>query len=89
MYVQLPEDILRTEAEAGRIVGLQVGSEWRFVRGDIIQWLRTPQPQRRPTLKNFPPSDETEEEFQAFTANIAAYRDQIDRETGSGKYAPE
>jgi hypothetical protein len=33
------------------------------------------------------PPEETPEEQEAFLASIRAYRDEIDRATGSGKYA--
>jgi excisionase family DNA binding protein len=87
-YLQLPEAVVRAEAEAGRLVGRNVGGEWRFVRQGVADWLRVPA--RRPqTIPALPHPQETPEEQEAFLAGIRAYRDEIDRVTGSGKYAPE
>ena len=88
-YLQLPEDAVRGEAEAGRIVGQTVGGDWRFLRDSIIAWLRTPKRQPGPRPEGLPVFEETPEEQEAFLASIQAYRDEIDRATGSGKYAPE
>jgi excisionase family DNA binding protein len=88
-YLQLPEDAVRAVAEAGRLVGQNVGGEWRFVRDSILTWLRTPR-QPAPNSRITPPVvQETPEEHEAFLASIQAYRDEIDRATGHGKYAPE
>jgi excisionase family DNA binding protein len=94
-YLQLPEDAVRAEAEAGRLSGRNIGSEWRFVRDCIVTWLRTgsrsrPQePSSGGRIHGLPVGDETPEEHAAFLASIQAYRDEIDRATGHGKYAPE
>ena len=88
-YLQLPEDAVRAEAEAGRLPGRAVGGEWRFVRGAVADWLRTGKPSIVDRLRSLPPSDETEEEYEAFLATIRAHRDETDRLTGSGKYAPD
>lgn len=88
-YLQLPEDAVRAEAEAGRVIGQQIGGDWRFLRESIITWLRTPKRLDRPRLSDLPISDETPEEQEAFLASLQAYRDEVDRATGSGKYAPE
>jgi hypothetical protein len=85
-YLQLSEDAVRSEAEAGRLPGRNISGEWRFVRDSIVTWLRSPRP---PLPIRSPLIDETPEEHEAFLANIRAYRDEIDRATGSGKYAPE
>jgi hypothetical protein len=86
-YLQLPEAAVRAEAEAGRLVGRNVGGEWRFVRRGVADWLRTPT--RKPSSLPAPPHlEETPEEQETFLASIRAYRDEIDRATGSGKYAP-
>ena len=87
-YLQLPEAAVRAEAEAGRLPGRCVGGEWRFLRDGIALWLRTPRPPR-PSFKDLPVSDETPEEQEAFLESIRAHRDETDRLTGSGKYAPE
>jgi hypothetical protein len=87
-YVQLSGDVIRSEAEAGRLVGQHVGGEWRFLRESIVQWLRTPRRQATPP-KGSILSDETPEEHDAFLANIRAHRDELDRATESGKYTPE
>lgn len=87
-YLQLPEDAVRAEAESGRLLGRNAAGEWRFLRDSIIHWLR--KPSRLSAI--MPPSakyEETPEEFEAYMASIRAYRDEMDRVTGSGKYAPE
>jgi hypothetical protein len=38
-YLQLPEDAVRAEAEAGRLPGRSVAGEWRFLRDAIVGWL--------------------------------------------------
>lgn len=88
-YLRLPEEAVRGEAEAGRIVGREIGSEWRFLRDCLTQWLRIPRRPTHPSLKDLPISDETPEEHEAFLQSIRAYRDEIDRATGHGKYAQE
>jgi hypothetical protein len=88
-YLQLPEDAVRAEAEAGRVVGQQVAGDWRFLRDSIIVWLRTPKRPARPRLGDLPVIEETPEEHEAYLASIRAYRDEVDRATGSGKYAAE
>lgn len=87
-YLQLPEHTVRAEAESGRLTGRCINGEWRFVRDEIVAWLRVP---RRNTMSSVVGilTDETDEERAAFLANIQAHRDEIDRATGSGKYAPE
>lgn len=40
-YLQVPENVVRDEAETGRIVGQKPGGEWRFLRGCIVDWLRS------------------------------------------------
>lgn len=46
-YLQLPEDAVRAEAEAGRLPGRLVGGDWRFVRDAVADWLRTGKPDVR------------------------------------------
>lgn len=46
-YLQLPEDAVRAEAEAGRLPARAVGGQWRFVRGAVADWLRTGTPDAR------------------------------------------
>lgn len=83
-YLQLPEEVVRAEATAGRLVGRAVGDDWRFARADLLQWVRVPRPSPlRPEL------EETEEEFEAFLAILRANRDEVDRATKSGKYAED
>ncbi len=86
IYLQLPEDAVRGEADAGRLVGQNICGQWRFVRERIIAWLCKP---AKKSILDSPTSDETPEEHEAFLSNIRAYRDEIDRATSSGKYAPE
>lgn len=87
-YLQLPEADVRAEAEAGRLVGQNIRGEWRFVREGIVAWLRTPRRKLMSSVAGIL-ADETEEEYAAFMASIQAHRDEVDRATGSGKYAPE
>ncbi|MBP3958752.1 hypothetical protein J8F10_26195 [Gemmata sp. G18] len=85
-YLQLPEEAVRAEAEAGHLVGQHVRGEWRFVRAGIIAWLQTPRTQPQSTISEL---QETLEEQEAFRASILAHRDEVDRATGFGKYAEE
>lgn len=86
-YLRLAVQAVRTEAEAGRIPGQKLGGDWRFLRGGIAQWLSSPV-RLRPANPS-PGARETQEEFDAFQASLAAYRDEVDHAAGSGKYAPE
>ena len=92
-YLQTDEAAVVQEAEAGRLPGQKVGGEWRFLRLAITEWLRAgrgPKSSKERLLAVAGSmTDETPEEHEAFMANIRAYRDEIDRATGSGKYAPE
>lgn len=45
-YLKLPEETVRTEADAGRLVGRAVGDDWRFVRVDVLAWVRPSQKDR-------------------------------------------
>ena len=84
-YLQFSEDAVRAEAEAGRIVGRSLDGDWRFLRGEIVAWLRTrkiEEPVRDRAV------EETDEEHEAFLASISSYRDAMDRATESGRYAP-
>lgn len=78
-------------AEGGRLPGRRIeGEDWRFSRAAILAWLAGYD--RARAAPPFPVgglSDETPEEFEAFMATIRAHRDEVDRATGSGKYAPE
>lgn len=83
-YLQLPEHVIRSEAEAGRLTGRWIHGEWRFLRENIVAWLRTPS-----WRTAAPVSDETPEEQAAFLEALRAQREELDRATGFGKYAPE
>lgn len=85
-YLRLPEDAVREEAEAGRLIGRHVRGEWRFSRDSVARWLQTPQPQ---TFQPPAWTAESEAEYEAFMANIRAYRDEVNRATKSGPYAEE
>jgi excisionase family DNA binding protein len=37
------------EAEAGRLPGRRIGREWRFVEGQLLEWLKTQDPPHRRT----------------------------------------
>ena len=84
-YLRVPESDLRIEAESGRLKGRSIGGDWRFVREDVLKWVRSPRPKAalRPEL------EETEEEFEAFLAVLRSNRDEVDRATKSGKYAED
>jgi excisionase family DNA binding protein len=86
-YLRLPEDAVRAEAEAGRLVGQNVRGEWRFVRAGVAAWLQTPL--RPKTVSTRPRVEETQEEYDAFMAVIRAQRDEVNRATKSGTYAEE
>jgi excisionase family DNA binding protein len=47
-YLRLPEDAIREEAEAGRLVGQHVRGEWRFVRAAVATWLQAPRAADQP-----------------------------------------
>lgn len=83
--LKVPLDGLLRDAAAGWVPGKQIAGEWRFSRKMLFRWLRSA-PAAKPTI---PPFEETPEEFAAFLAHIEAARDEVDRVTGSGKYAPE
>jgi excisionase family DNA binding protein len=80
-YLQLPADLVRAEAEAGRIAGLSVGADWRFLRDAVAAWLRSPR--RGPTdngaelvehirrVSTAYPFRETDEEVEAFIASAS------------------
>jgi hypothetical protein len=88
-YLQLPEEVVRREAEAGRLVGQNVVGEWRFIRESIISWLHPPRSVSAKLDITTPAIPESPEEQDAFWQSILAFRDEIDRATGHGKYAPE
>ena len=84
-YLRLAESEIRAEAESGRLKGRAIGADWRFVREDVLKWIRAP----RPVSLLRPELEETEEEFEAFLAILRANRDEVDRATKSGKYAED
>jgi excisionase family DNA binding protein len=88
VLLRVPENTVRLEAEAGRLVGRNLGGEWRFVRSAIVDWLQTP---RKSSLLSTASATtpESDEEYQSFMASIRAFRDEINRTTKSGKYAEE
>jgi hypothetical protein len=69
-YLQLPEADVRTEAEAGRLIGRAVGDDWRFVRDELIRWVK---PLRLPSASPAW-SAETEAACEAEIAAIYAAR---------------
>ncbi len=90
-YLQLPVDVVRAEAEGGRLPGRCVGGEWRFSRTALLAWLNStpaaagwslPAPQGQWTA-------ETEAEAAEFLATLARLRDEVNRYHGVGKYAPK
>jgi excisionase family DNA binding protein len=70
-YLRVAEEVVRSEADAGRLVGRRVGDEWRFVREAVAAWLRTPQPAATPLAAWTP---EREAEAEAEIAAIYAQR---------------
>ena len=38
-YLRLSKDTVYRMAQTGRIPGSKVGTQWRFRRGDVDQWL--------------------------------------------------
>src|SRR5262245_14126722 len=42
-YLQVGEDVVIQEAEAGRLPGQKLGGQWRFLRLAITEWLRAGQ----------------------------------------------
>jgi hypothetical protein len=92
--LRVSETGLQADAAAGRVPCRLVAGEWRFKKEAIFEWLSQPDTgveARKNALLAVAGSlrDETPEEFEAYMANIRAHRDEIDRATGSGKYAPE
>lgn len=83
-YLRLPEDAVREEAEAGRLVGQHVRGEWRFVRAAVATWLQAPSTTARPKTAFVV---ESAEEYEAFMATVRAQRDEVNRATQFGKYA--
>ena len=86
--LRVSEDGLRADAVADRVPGRLVAGEWRFWRDSLLAWLGGPSVFPR-TSHPLQVSSETDEEFEKYQDDIRAYRDEIDRATGSGKYAPE
>ena len=70
-YLKLPEETIREEATAGRLVGRAVGDDWRFARDELVSWVK---PRFRAAL--IPPewTVETEAECEAFIAEMYAAR---------------
>jgi hypothetical protein len=90
-FLRVSEAGLKTDAAAGRVPGRIVAGEWRFARTTLLAWLSQSEPRvsvPRPPIRP-PLVEETPEEHAAFLATIQAYRDEIDRATGYGNYAPE
>ncbi|MFO0797162.1 MAG: helix-turn-helix domain-containing protein [Gemmataceae bacterium] len=75
-YLQLAADVVRAEAEAGRLPGRRVAGEWRFSRAALIEWLSpTPTAAEWPPPAPFGPwSPEAEREAEAEIARLAAAR---------------
>ncbi len=88
-YLKLDEAAVVAEAAAGRLPARRVGGEWRFSRAAILEWFAMPESSKERMMAVAGSIQETEEEYEAFMAVIQEYRDEVDRATGSGKYAPE
>ena len=44
--LRVPEEGLRTDAEAGRVPGRLVAGEWRFIKSTLLEWLSSEGQQR-------------------------------------------
>ena len=43
-FLKVSEAEVRAEAEAGRLIGRAVAGNWRFLREEVLKWVRTPPP---------------------------------------------
>jgi excisionase family DNA binding protein len=43
-FLRVPNEVLVREAESGRVPGRKLGSEWRFGRAKLLDWLAQPEP---------------------------------------------
>jgi excisionase family DNA binding protein len=41
-WLRVSDDVLRDEAERGRVPARKVGDEWRFLEAALKEWLSTP-----------------------------------------------
>jgi excisionase family DNA binding protein len=41
-WLRVSEDVLRDEADRGRVPARKVGDEWRFLEAALKEWLSTP-----------------------------------------------
>ncbi len=63
-FLRVSEAALLVEATAGRIPARQIDGEWRFLRGAITTWLKSPQPPSElPSGGIWKDYDEDPEEF--------------------------
>lgn len=69
-YLKVPEDVVRAEAVAGRLVGRAVGDDWRFSRDELLRWVKPPRPATPPPVW----TAETEAECEAFISEVYAAR---------------
>ena len=89
-FLKVAADRLLAEAVSGWIPAKLVAGEWRFNRRALLRWLSTPPAVQPPSLAHFAPKTvETPEEQEAFLSSLRAFRDEVDRATDSGRYAPE
>jgi excisionase family DNA binding protein len=44
ILLRVPEEVVTTEAEAGRLPGRKLGAEWRFSRPAVVEWLQGERP---------------------------------------------
>ncbi len=51
-FLQLPEEVVLQEANAGRIPGRCIAGEWRFLRSAIANWFEHPENQ---PARSYPP----------------------------------
>lgn len=89
-FLKVAADRLLAEAISGWVPAKLVAGEWRFNRRALLRWLSTPPATKPQSRSDFVPAiTETPEEEAAFLASLHAFRDEVDRATGSGRYAPE
>lgn len=65
--LRVSEEVVMTEAEAGRLPGRKLGTEWRFSRPAIVDWLRA---ERAPV-----PVSETKPAKERMLAAFGAWKD--------------
>mgnify|MGYP002782169538 CR=1 FL=1 len=76
-YLQVSEEAVRAEAEAGHLPGRRIGGDWRFSRPALLGWLAAAAPTLADWFRDHPPppwTPEREREVEAEIAELAAFR---------------